>query len=34
MTPKKLTSEITRLLNQCNVRQLSIILRMVRVILK
>ena len=34
MTTKEITAEITRLLNQCNGRQLSIVLRMIQAILK
>ena len=34
MTPKEITAEITRLLDRCNTRQLSLILRIVRDILK
>lgn len=34
MTTKETTAEIVRLLGECNMRQLSLVLRMVRVILK
>ena len=34
MTPKEITAEITRLLGKCNGRQLSLVLRMVKAILK
>lgn len=34
MTTKETTAEIVRLLDHCNTRQLSLVLRMVRVILK
>lgn len=34
MTTKEITAEIIRLLNQCNVRQLDLVLRMIQVILK
>lgn len=34
MTAKQIRTEIVRLLDHCNTRQLSLIFRMVRVILK
>lgn len=34
MTTKEITAEITRLLNQCNARQLALVLRIVQDILK
>lgn len=34
MTTKEITAEINRLMEHCNTRQLSLILRMVQVILK
>ena len=34
MTIQETTAEIVRLLGKCNMRQLSLVLRMVRVILK
>lgn len=34
MTTKEITAEITRLLERCNMRQLSLVLRIVRDILK
>ena len=34
MTTKEITAEINRLLNQCNGRQLSLVLRIVKAILK
>ncbi len=34
MTPNEAIAEIVRLLERCNIRQLSLVLRMVRVILK
>lgn len=34
MTMKEIAAEISRLMEHCNTRQLSLILRMVRVILK
>lgn len=34
MTIQETTAEIIRLLDKCNMRQLSLVLRMVRVILK
>lgn len=34
MTPNEIRAEIVRLLDHCNTRQLSLVLRMVQVILK
>lgn len=34
MTPNEIRAEIARLLERCNARQLSLVLRMVQVILK